>query len=292
MLVTMPTENRKFPVQAIFDLIAVVGIVVTIILVFSERTPLTVATMLSLMFLVGDIGIWRSGAIFRYWWPNARKTKGLLGILALIAWIAFVCRFGRQNWPSGIHVEQEFAIAYQYFGQRLGKPEADGMKMLVNTSEQRLANATSIWAMNSIGYVLWDGTKRWEVSGQTTPPPRDQWLDDKWLREHFHPDGGGPPTGDLAYTWEQSPDYWKRMGMVQWRCGETPDVIYQDFEHGRIIGVLRGTLYNDTGIIFVLFDDYTWESAKVNSGMVPFASARACGCAYWEADKSAFVPVK
>ncbi len=61
-----------------------------------------------------------------------------------------------------------------------------------------------------------------------------------------------PQNGNLAFTWNKNPEHRETMGWMEWVCPSTPNVMFQDFENGRIVGSSRGTLHNDIGMIYIL----------------------------------------
>ena len=265
--------DNKSILPILADFLAALGFVAMVITYLEEKNRVVVAFLLVSMFVVGCYAIWRLGHLIGFLPSKAKRliqTNVWTWSVIAVLWACWVVSFGIRVWPTGVSVNPEFTDAYEDLRVSLGKPTDNSHPVVLGrTLVARFRNGTFIWANSALDYVLWDGgDRRWEATGETTPPPGANWNKPEWLEDHFHLEQGGPPRGDLAYVWDKNPSHWGKLGWALWECTGTSDVIYQDFEQGRIVGVTRGSLNTDTGMIYVLYNNHTWESIHTDSSRV------------------------
>jgi hypothetical protein len=212
-------------------------------------------------------------------WSSVSLIAALRGLLTIL-WIVAMVFFGIRQWPTGIRVEPPFEDIYKRNAWALGKPKDNSMDAHGAVYQGRYQHATNLWA-NVFSYVLWEGGQMWEPLGESTPPVEDKWKQPDWLKEHFHPAKVyGPPEGSMAYNWDKD-HHWKKMGWMEWHCVRTPNILYQDFDHGRLIGVFRASLTSDAGIIYALLDNHKWWEYEIVTSVpniTKFAPADISGC--------------
>jgi hypothetical protein len=74
------------------------------------------------------------------------------------------------------------------------------------------------------------------------------------------PNDREPPQGGVAKHSFDEPEKWKPLGDLLWHCNlDGTDIWRQRFEHGTIIGPFRINPNDDGGVLYILFDDQTWQ---------------------------------
>jgi hypothetical protein len=216
----------------------------------------------------------------RYWNLWALVIPVLLGVLGAFAFLA------AKSASAPIYGPFQHIYA-DHFGRRLGAPVGNYQPSPKNVTYQGVfENGTHVWSLNGFYVMFADGHFEKEVENWT---PDGDWQDEKALEDKFKPYHAfdrpkGPPFGTLAYLWAHNPDHYSKLGGREWQCGTEPNVVTQDFENGRIIGVLRNRAAKDwdAGLVYVLFfkdgDDRTgqFQTATTIDHTAPDSTASAC----------------
>jgi hypothetical protein len=240
------------------DSLAVAGLIITAVLT-GLAPPLPLRILAVILGIAGCFIFVRKSYWTRSWGRSWRYVAAIAVAIVMIG--VAVPQFIDQWKSEHIFVSTQFHDIFKRYRPFLGRPLANAMDVQGAAYQGRSKNATSLWTMVA-AYNMWDNGK-WEPLRESTAPPESEWNDYKWLQDHFSTDK--PPQGSMAYALDRDPDKWRNIGELEWQCVATPHVVYQDFKRGRLIGIFRAELYDDTGTIYILFNDGTWKNEFVET---------------------------
>ncbi len=183
-------------------------------------------------------------------------TERYRPILAMVAVLLFTWTpyfYLRYAMPG---VYSPFKSAYEAYRLDLGNPIAKETK-ITQTSEVKHKNAWVFWTKeNNAFYRLpigggIDGST-WSEIHYPNPPAGENWRDEKYTGTLIRVPSGSPPTGGIAFAWYNDPKEWEWIGGMESHCGftETPTFI-QEFQHGKILGVVRSEQGNAQVIVLL-----------------------------------------
>ncbi|MBB4368648.1 hypothetical protein GGD63_001427 [Bradyrhizobium sp. cir1] len=178
--------------------------------------------------------------------------------------------------PQAPTTDAIFQQAHTMYAGRLGKPTAEAMHVTLRDKQGHgviqglFDSAWLVWLDNPgklYAIPLEDNGRKFVDKDDTFS------MDTTWAyssaETRKRPSFKGMPTtcllpaGGFAVSWDKQPNEWKWAGCGKWYCelhGE--NVLFQDFENGRMIGPMRFG-YGDVGSqIFILFKDGSHSSVR------------------------------
>jgi len=161
-----------------------------------------------------------------------------------------------------------FREVYSEYAERLGRPLHYNATIAQGAYQGKFFHATVLWFGHPLKFYVIQGDGQWHEEHEDSFPllrsSAGSFYEESFLRERFKPPPGfGPPFGSAAYLWSKEPKRWEQMiGWREWQCNFGGSLVqYQDFEHGRILGTFLFRPDEDSGEVFVLFDNHMWVSA-------------------------------
>jgi len=153
---------------------------------------------------------------------------------------------------------------------RLGEPEGC-LRLLPDASRQSFEHTSVLWIPSPRRFIFLNHrTLQWTRYDELDYC-RGQWCtDDTAGKQHFKTVGGTVPPGEhapfagTAKYLDEFPEKWKEFGWMNWHCQIRPNsVMYREFQHGFVIGVVPSAPDNVSGQVFIMYDDKYFETRTV-----------------------------